>query len=69
MASDGLQPEQPIPPARVRSSEEERRIARVTFNRPMVALKAAHWVSRHPGGHGAVREACDLILAAQGKDG
>jgi 3-deoxy-D-manno-octulosonate 8-phosphate phosphatase (KDO 8-P phosphatase) len=34
-----------------------------------VALKAAHWVSRHPGGHGAVREACDLILAAQGKDG
>jgi 3-deoxy-D-manno-octulosonate 8-phosphate phosphatase (KDO 8-P phosphatase) len=34
-----------------------------------VALKAAHWVSRYPGGQGAVREACDLILAAQGKDG
>ena len=34
-----------------------------------VALKAAHWVSRHPGGCGAVREACDLILAAQGKAG
>jgi len=34
-----------------------------------VALKAAHWVSRHNGGVGAVREACDLILAAQGKDG
>jgi len=33
-----------------------------------VALKAAHWVSRHPGGLGAVREACDLILVAQGKD-
>lgn len=32
------------------------------------ALKAAHWVSRHPGGLGAVREACDLILAAQGRD-
>lgn len=31
------------------------------------ALKAAHWVSRYPGGQGAVREACDLILAAQGK--
>jgi uncharacterized membrane protein len=46
MASDGLQPEQPIPPARVRSSEEERRIARVTFNRPMVALKAAHSANR-----------------------
>jgi 3-deoxy-D-manno-octulosonate 8-phosphate phosphatase (KDO 8-P phosphatase) len=33
-----------------------------------VAMKAAHWVSRHPGGHGAVREAADLILAAQGKN-
>jgi 3-deoxy-D-manno-octulosonate 8-phosphate phosphatase (KDO 8-P phosphatase) len=32
-----------------------------------VARKAAHWVSRYPGGQGAVREACDLILAAQGK--
>jgi len=31
------------------------------------ALKAAHWVSRHPGGQGAVREAADLILAAQGR--
>jgi 3-deoxy-D-manno-octulosonate 8-phosphate phosphatase (KDO 8-P phosphatase) len=31
------------------------------------ARKAAHWISRYPGGHGAVREACDLILAAQGK--
>ncbi|MGH8441571.1 MAG: KdsC family phosphatase [Nevskiaceae bacterium] len=32
-----------------------------------VVLKAAHWVSRFPGGLGAVREASDLILAAQGK--
>jgi 3-deoxy-D-manno-octulosonate 8-phosphate phosphatase (KDO 8-P phosphatase) len=32
------------------------------------ALKAAHWVSRHPGGLGAVREAADMILAAQGRD-
>ena len=32
------------------------------------ALKAAHWVSRYNGGAGAVREACDMILAAQGKD-
>lgn len=31
------------------------------------ARKAAHWVSRYPGGQGAVREACDLILAAQGR--
>ncbi len=30
------------------------------------ALAAAHWVSRHVGGHGAVREAIDLILDAQG---
>ena len=33
-----------------------------------VAMKAAHWASRFPGGRGAVREACDMILAAQGKD-
>jgi 3-deoxy-D-manno-octulosonate 8-phosphate phosphatase (KDO 8-P phosphatase) len=32
------------------------------------ALQAAHWISRHPGGLGAVREACDLILAAQGRE-
>lgn len=25
-----------------------------------------HWVTRRPGGDGAVREICDLILAAQG---
>jgi len=31
------------------------------------ARKVAHWVSRFPGGQGAVREACDLILAAQGR--
>lgn len=27
----------------------------------------AHWLSSLPGGHGAVREACDFLLAAQGK--
>lgn len=26
----------------------------------------AHWRTRQPGGHGAARELCDLILAAQG---
>lgn len=31
------------------------------------ALQAAHWISRHDGGRGAVREAVDLILAAQGR--
>lgn len=27
-----------------------------------------HWHSRQPGGHGAAREFCDLLLAAQGQD-
>jgi 3-deoxy-D-manno-octulosonate 8-phosphate phosphatase (KDO 8-P phosphatase) len=27
----------------------------------------AHYITRHPGGRGAVREVCDLILKAQGK--
>jgi 3-deoxy-D-manno-octulosonate 8-phosphate phosphatase (KDO 8-P phosphatase) len=26
---------------------------------------AAHWVSRRPGGSGAVRECCDFILKAR----
>ncbi len=29
------------------------------------ARAAAHWVTPSPGGHGAVREACDLLLAAR----
>ncbi len=29
------------------------------------ALAAAHWASRLTGGNGAVREACDMILAAK----
>jgi len=28
-------------------------------------LERAHWVSRRAGGHGAVRELCDLLLRAQ----
>ena len=28
-------------------------------------LEAAHWKTTKPGGHGAVRELCDLILSAQ----
>jgi len=27
--------------------------------------KAAHWVASLPGGHGAVREACDALLSAR----
>ncbi len=30
-------------------------------------LIAAHWVTTLPGGRGAVREVCDLLLKAQGK--
>lgn len=32
------------------------------------AVAEAHWQSRHEGGNGAIREAVDLILAAQGID-
>jgi 3-deoxy-D-manno-octulosonate 8-phosphate phosphatase (KDO 8-P phosphatase) len=32
---------------------------------PIYIAQAAHWVSERSGGHGAVRECCDLILAAQ----
>jgi 3-deoxy-D-manno-octulosonate 8-phosphate phosphatase (KDO 8-P phosphatase) len=30
-------------------------------------LAAAHYVTRLPGGFGAVREVCELILQAQGR--
>lgn len=36
-------------------------------NAPAYVAQAAHWVSASPGGAGAVRDCCDLILAAQGK--
>ena len=32
-------------------------------------IAAAHWVTNLPGGQGAVRQVCDLILKAQGKWG
>ncbi len=32
-------------------------------------LAAAHWVTALPGGRGAVREVCDLLIKAQGKWG
>jgi 3-deoxy-D-manno-octulosonate 8-phosphate phosphatase, YrbI family len=38
-------------------------------NAPAYVAQAAHWISQSPGGSGAVRECCDLILAAQGKLG
>jgi 3-deoxy-D-manno-octulosonate 8-phosphate phosphatase (KDO 8-P phosphatase) len=38
----------------------------VPNSRPEV-LQAAHYVTEHPGGHGAVRDAVEFILKAQGK--
>ncbi|MFT0532694.1 KdsC family phosphatase [Castellaniella hirudinis] len=38
-------------------------------NAPFYVSQAAHWVTSLPGGRGAVRECCDLILAAQGRLG
>lgn len=36
-------------------------------NAPAYVSQVAHWVSAKPGGSGAVRECCDVILAAQGR--
>jgi 3-deoxy-D-manno-octulosonate 8-phosphate phosphatase (KDO 8-P phosphatase) len=33
-----------------------------------VVKEHAHWITSRNGGHGAVREICDLILAARGLD-
>jgi 3-deoxy-D-manno-octulosonate 8-phosphate phosphatase (KDO 8-P phosphatase) len=33
-----------------------------------VVLRAAHWVSKAPGGRGAVRELCDALLRARARN-
>jgi 3-deoxy-D-manno-octulosonate 8-phosphate phosphatase (KDO 8-P phosphatase) len=33
---------------------------------PLLVRKHAHYVTQRGGGHGAVREACELIMSAQG---
>lgn len=38
-------------------------------NAPFYVSQVAHWVTTREGGAGAVRECCDLILAAQGRLG
>ena len=38
-------------------------------NAPGYIAQAAHWVSSQTGGNGAVRECCDLLLAAQSRLG
>lgn len=36
---------------------------------PAYVAQTAHWVTHAAGGHGAVRECCDMLLASQGKLG
>ncbi|HTK01555.1 MAG TPA: HAD hydrolase family protein [Bordetella sp.] len=38
-------------------------------NAPPYVAQGAHWVSSLPGGSGAVRECCDVLLACQGRLG
>ncbi|WP_443103563.1 KdsC family phosphatase [Bordetella sp. H567] len=38
-------------------------------NAPAYVAQGAHWVASQPGGGGAVRECCDLLLACQGRLG
>lgn len=38
-------------------------------NAPGYVSQAAHWIATQPGGSGAVRECCDLLLASQGRLG
>lgn len=38
-------------------------------NAPAYVAQGAHWVASHPGGGGAVRECCDVLLACQGRLG
>lgn len=33
---------------------------------PPVVHDHAHYTTKHEGGHGAVREVCELIMSAQG---
>ncbi len=35
-------------------------------NAPQIVRDHAHYISQREGGHGAVREACELIMSAQG---
>lgn len=41
-------------------------LALTTRNAHPAVQARAHWQSRHRGGEGAVREACDLLMTAQG---
>lgn len=41
-------------------------LALAPVNAHFSVAERAHWISRFPGGKGAVREACDIIMQAQG---
>jgi 3-deoxy-D-manno-octulosonate 8-phosphate phosphatase (KDO 8-P phosphatase) len=41
-------------------------LAIAVANAHELVRERAHWTTRRGGGHGAVREVCDLLLAAQG---
>jgi len=45
------------------------RLAVTVPHAPLSVRTSAHYVTRRDGGHGAVRELADLILAAQGRAG
>ncbi len=42
------------------------RFAASVSSAPIYVSQMAHWISKYPGGHGAVRECCDLLLASKG---
>lgn len=42
-------------------------LAVTVSNAPAYIAQSAHWATSRAGGHGAVRECCDVILAAQHK--
>ncbi len=42
-------------------------LAITVHNAPQTMLDRAHYVTLRDGGHGAVREACELLMSAQGK--
>lgn len=41
-------------------------LAATVQDAPSQVKRHCHWIAEHPGGQGAVRDLCELILAAQG---
>jgi 3-deoxy-D-manno-octulosonate 8-phosphate phosphatase (KDO 8-P phosphatase) len=51
------------------SAMQQARFSASVPNAPSYVSQTAHWVSQATGGNGAVRECCDLLLAAKGRLG